>query len=168
MLAATGSACHSSMCRGSVIGQATSDVNAPAAAAARTPGTSVYFDTVDPLGKRLHAAAQVGSIPGREKPVVFMAAENRESIDEAANRFIAVIVGALVVLGAGLILPEVRGGDAFFDLCEFGFGAGGVKDGSAGRWRGAPGLRACEAVLPVAMRDSCRLPRRSASLNAAG
>jgi len=75
-----------------------------APAAARTPGTSVYFDTVDPLGKRLHAAAQVGSIPGRDKPVVFMAAENRESIDDAANRFIAVIIGALVVLGAGLIL----------------------------------------------------------------
>ena len=43
------------------------------AAAAATPGTSVYFDTTDPLGKRLHAAAQVGSIPGRNKPVLFMA-----------------------------------------------------------------------------------------------
>ncbi|MDB5469237.1 MAG: sensor histidine kinase [Caulobacter sp.] len=73
-------------------------------AAAKAPGTSIYFDTTDPLGKRLHAAAQVGSIPGRDKPVLFMAAENRESVDEAANRFIAVIIGALVVLGAGLIL----------------------------------------------------------------
>jgi hypothetical protein len=59
-------------------------------------------------------------------------------------------------LGAGLILPEVRSGNAFFDFREFVLGAGGVKDGSAGRWRGAPDPRACEAVLPVAMRDSCR------------
>ena len=73
-------------------------------AAAASPGTSVYFDTTDPLGKRLHAAAQVGSIPGRDKPVLFMAAENRESIDEAANRFVAVIVGALIILGGGLVL----------------------------------------------------------------
>lgn len=74
------------------------------AAATRIPGTSVYFDTTDPLGKRLHAAAQVSSIPGRDQPVLFVAAENRESIDEAANRFITIIVGALVVLGVGLIL----------------------------------------------------------------
>jgi hypothetical protein len=48
-----------------------------------------------------------------------------------------------------LILPEVRIGDARFDEREFVRRLGGVKDSSAGRWRGAPGLRACEAVRPV-------------------
>ena len=49
------------------------------------------------------------------------------------------------LLGACLIFPEIRRGDAFFYLGEFLFGAGGVKDSSAGRRRGAPGLRTCEA-----------------------
>ena len=55
------------------------------------------------------------------------------------------------LLRRGLVLPEVRGGDAFFDSGEFVCGACGVKDSSAGRWRGAPGPRTCEAVRRVAM-----------------
>jgi hypothetical protein len=54
------------------------------------------------------------------------------------------------LLRLGLIFPEVRSGDAFFYFCEFDFGAGGVKDGSAGPWRGAPDPRTCEADRPVA------------------
>jgi signal transduction histidine kinase len=68
------------------------------------PGVSVYFETRDPLGKPLHAAAQLGSIPGRTAPVLFLAAENRESIDQALKRFAYIIAGALVILGVGLIL----------------------------------------------------------------
>jgi hypothetical protein len=37
------------------------------------------------------------------------------------------------LLRLGLVLPEVRLGDAGFDAIEFGAGAGGVKDSSAGR-----------------------------------
>jgi hypothetical protein len=58
---------------------------------------------VDPLGKPLHAGAQLGSIPGRNAPLLFLAAENRESIDAATARFVVVIAGSLVLLGAGLI-----------------------------------------------------------------
>ena len=74
------------------------------ARARRTPGVSVFFDTTDSLGKRLHAGAQLATVPGRTAPVLFMAAENRESIDQAARQFALVIVGALVALGGGLIL----------------------------------------------------------------
>jgi hypothetical protein len=49
------------------------------------------------------------------------------------------------LLRAGLILPEVRCGDTFFDFGELGGGTGGVKDGSAGPRRAAPDLRTCEA-----------------------
>jgi hypothetical protein len=49
-----------------------------------------------------------------------------------------------------LILPEIGGGNALFDGGEFGFGAGGVKDGFAGPWRGAPDPRTCEADRPIA------------------
>ncbi|MFN3856454.1 MAG: sensor histidine kinase [Caulobacter sp.] len=69
----------------------------------RKPGVSVFFNATDQLGKPLLVAAQVGSIPGREAPVIFMSAENRESIDEASNAFAVTMVGALVLLGAGLI-----------------------------------------------------------------
>lgn len=75
-----------------------------AARARANPGVSVYFDTTDPLNKPLHAAAQLGVIPGRTEPVLFMAAENREAIDAATRRFTYIIAGALIVLGAGLIL----------------------------------------------------------------
>jgi catechol 2,3-dioxygenase-like lactoylglutathione lyase family enzyme len=44
-----------------------------------------------------------------------------------------------------LILPEVWSGDAFFYLGEFDRRASGVKDSSASRQRGAPGLRTCGA-----------------------
>jgi signal transduction histidine kinase len=67
------------------------------------PGVTLYFDTTDPLNKPLHAGAQLGSIPGRAEPVIFMSAENREAIDAAVRRFALIIVGALVLLGAGLI-----------------------------------------------------------------
>jgi signal transduction histidine kinase len=83
-----------------------SSLSPPAAVIAharKQPGETVYFDTIDPLGKPLHAGAQLGSIPGRNSPVVFLAAENRESIDAATARFVVIIVGSLVILGAGLI-----------------------------------------------------------------
>jgi hypothetical protein len=49
------------------------------------------------------------------------------------------------LLRVRLVFPEVRFGDALFDLGQFDCGAGGVKDGSAGRRRGAPDPRTCEA-----------------------
>jgi hypothetical protein len=48
-------------------------------------------------------------------------------------------------LSAGLILPEVRSGDAILYAGKFDGGAGGVKGSSAGRRRGAPDLRICGA-----------------------
>jgi hypothetical protein len=45
-----------------------------------------------------------------------------------------------------LIFPEIRQRDALFDFGEFYFGAGPVKDGSAGRWPAGLDPRTCEAV----------------------
>ena len=53
------------------------------------------------------------------------------------------------LLRGRLILPEVRIGDALLYGCEFLCGAGGVKDSSADRRRGAPDPDTCEAVRPV-------------------
>jgi hypothetical protein len=48
-------------------------------------------------------------------------------------------------LRGGLVLPEVWSGNALFDPGELVFGSGAVKDGYAGRRRGAPDPRTCEA-----------------------
>jgi hypothetical protein len=50
------------------------------------------------------------------------------------------------LLRPGLVLPEVRLGDALLYLCEFFCVAGDVKDSSAGRRRGAPDPDTCEAA----------------------
>jgi hypothetical protein len=59
------------------------------------------------------------------------------------------------LLRARLVLPEVRRADAFFYLLELFVRAGGVKDSSAGRRRGAPDPRTCEAGRRI--RWPCRI-----------
>jgi hypothetical protein len=49
------------------------------------------------------------------------------------------------LLRAGRVLPEIRLGDLLFYSCELFGGTCGVKDGSAGRLRGARDPRTCEA-----------------------
>jgi hypothetical protein len=81
--------------------------------------------------------------------------EHREIVGATAERLaqLAVFFQAAAalqeLLGRRLILPEVGGGNALFDLCQFGRRTGGVKDSSAGRWRAAPDPRTCEAVRRV-------------------
>jgi hypothetical protein len=50
------------------------------------------------------------------------------------------------LLRSGLVLPEIRRGDAVFYFPEFIRRAGGVKDSSAGPSRGGSDPRTCEAV----------------------
>ena len=76
-------------------------------------GRTAYFDAVDPLGRPIHVGAQLARLPGRTEPVVFMAAENRSSIDSDSSRFGVTIVIALILVGAGLVavvLVQVRVG----------------------------------------------------------
>jgi signal transduction histidine kinase len=48
--------------------------------------------------------ALTGQLPGRQAPVVFMAAEDRTPVDKDAQRFAVRTAVALVLLGAGIIL----------------------------------------------------------------
>jgi hypothetical protein len=81
--------------------------------------------------------------------------ENREVVDTPPQRVaeVAIVLESPAALKeflrGGLILPEVGIGYSRFDFREFFGGLGSVKDSSAGRWRGAPDPRACEAVRPV-------------------
>ncbi len=67
-------------------------------------GKAVYYDTEGPVHEPLRAAAMLTQLPGRAAPVIFMAAEDRTPVDEAARGFAVVTAGALVALGIGLVL----------------------------------------------------------------
>lgn len=76
-------------------------------------GRTVYFDAADPLGRPIHVGAQLARLPDRTAPVIFMAAENRSSIDADSSRFAVTIVIALILVGVGLVavvLVQVRVG----------------------------------------------------------
>jgi hypothetical protein len=59
--------------------------------------------------------------------------------------FLQPAAALLDLLRVGLVLPEVGGGGELLYLGELDPGACGVKDSSAGRRRGAPDPRTCEA-----------------------
>ena len=67
------------------------------------PGSTVYYDTVGPVGERLRASARTVMLPNHATPVVFLAAEDRGPIDRDARRFAETTAIALLLLGAGLV-----------------------------------------------------------------
>jgi signal transduction histidine kinase len=80
------------------------DSELPAPADPLKPGATVRYDTRGPQGEPLRAVALTGQLPGRQAPVVFMAAEDRTPVDKDAQRFAVRTAIALVLLGAGIIL----------------------------------------------------------------
>jgi signal transduction histidine kinase len=83
-------------------------------------GKPIYYNTPGPAGEPLRAAAIMALLPGRTEPLIFMAAQDRQPVDDAANRFAVLTAFALVALGVGLVLAvvlQVRLGLApLFDL----------------------------------------------------
>jgi signal transduction histidine kinase len=68
------------------------------------PGRPIAFDApgVQP-GERLRAVARWTTLPGREAPLVFIAAEDRRPIDREVRNFFTTTAIAFALLGAGLI-----------------------------------------------------------------
>jgi signal transduction histidine kinase len=71
------------------------------------PGTAVSYDSRGPLNEPLRARAQQNWLPGRAAPVVFLAAEDRTSIDRDVRGFVAATAGAFILLGVLLIVAIV-------------------------------------------------------------
>jgi len=70
------------------------------------PGVYNYYDTVGPAqdGREpLRAVALLAYLPGHAAPVIFMAAENRTSLDRDEHRFAIYTGVALLLLGAGVV-----------------------------------------------------------------
>jgi signal transduction histidine kinase len=81
--------------------------------ALRTIGRQLNYAAKGPLGEPLRIAAQTDTLPGRNTPLIFMAAVNRSPSDHDVARSTTLTWIALMVLGAGLvsaIVVQVRVG----------------------------------------------------------
>lgn len=68
------------------------------------PGRPVAFDAEGPQpGERVRVLARWTTFYGHEKPVIFMAAEDRRPVDRDVRNFMATTAAAFALLSAGLI-----------------------------------------------------------------
>jgi signal transduction histidine kinase len=84
------------------------------------PGATLFFDLRGPAEEPLRAAALLSRLPGRQTPILFIAAEDRSPLNADARRYAATTALALLLLGAGLVaavLVQVRVGlQPVFDI----------------------------------------------------
>lgn len=105
---------------------------------ASAAGATISYNAPGPNnGEPLRVAASQKQLPGRDRPVVFIAAINRSNIDADARQFATLTWIALGLLGAGLV------GAVFFQvriglrpLYELGQEIGDVRKGRATRIEG--------------------------------
>ncbi|GAD59150.1 LOW QUALITY PROTEIN: sensor histidine kinase [Brevundimonas abyssalis TAR-001] len=102
---------------------------------AEVAGGTVSYNAVGPNnGEPLRVAASQKQLPGREQPVVFIAALNRSNIDSDTRQFATLTWAALGLLGVGLMAAvffQVRIG--LRPLYELGQEIGDVRKGRATR-----------------------------------
>ncbi len=102
---------------------------------AEVAGGTVSYNAVGPNnGEPLRVAASQKQLPGREQPVVFIAALNRSNIDSDTRQFATLTWIALGLLGVGLMAAvffQVRIG--LRPLYELGQEIGDVRKGRATR-----------------------------------
>ena len=102
------------------------------------PGKTVAYDTRGPLNEPLRARAQQNWLPGRPTPVIFLAAEDRTSVDRDVRGFVVATAAAFLLLGGGLvaaIVMQVRVG--LRPLFELRREVASVRRGKAERLAGA-------------------------------
>ena len=71
------------------------------------PGRPVSYETRGPLDEPLRAMALQAKLPGREAPVIFMAAEDRTPVNHDVRRFVTATAIAFVLLGVGMVAAVV-------------------------------------------------------------
>ena len=101
-------------------------------------GKAVAYDTRGPLNEPLRARAQQNWLPGRTTPVIFLAAEDRTTVDRDVRGFVVATAAAFVLLGGLLIaaiVMQVRVG--LQPLFELRREVASVRRGKADRLAGA-------------------------------
>lgn len=63
----------------------------------------IRYNAVGPQDQPLRALARQNALPGRKAPVIFLAAEDRSSVNRDVRRFVVSTAAAFIVLGAGLV-----------------------------------------------------------------
>ncbi|THD59114.1 sensor histidine kinase [Phenylobacterium sp.] len=71
------------------------------------PGRTVSYDTRGPKDEPLRARAQQNLLPGRKAPVIFLAAEDRSSVDRDVSNFVVATSAAFLLLAALLVVAIV-------------------------------------------------------------
>jgi signal transduction histidine kinase len=71
------------------------------------PGKRIAYNARGPQNEPLRVRAQQNVLQDRKAPVIFLAAEDRSSVDREISSFVAATAAAFIVLGAGLILAIV-------------------------------------------------------------
>ena len=87
-----------------------SELKAPVGVVARLaaePGKPVTYDTKGPLEEPLRAMVSQAKLPGRDAPVIFMAAEDRSPVNRDIRSFIAATAVVFLLLGVGLMAAVV-------------------------------------------------------------
>ena len=87
-----------------------SELGAPAGLAgrlARNPGAPIAYEISGPLKEPLRVRASQVKLPGRTQPVIFMAAEDRTSINRDIRSFITATAVVFLLLGVGLVAAVV-------------------------------------------------------------
>jgi signal transduction histidine kinase len=114
-----------------------SEMEAPADLVERLrdqPGAPVAFDATGPVMEPLRAVALMAQLPGRDEPVVFIAAEDRTPVNRDVRNFAIRTAAFLGLLAVGLIAAvfvQVRIGLA--PLFAMGREVAGVRQGKAQR-----------------------------------
>ena len=71
------------------------------------PGRTVSYDTRGPQDEPLRVRAQQNFLVGRKAPVIFLAAENRSSVDHDVWNFVVATAAAFLLLAALLVIAIV-------------------------------------------------------------
>ena len=75
----------------------------PGGMAQPKPGVRIYYNSVGPDMQPLRVAARAVTLPGYPRPVVFLTADDRSSLDRDARRFAETALIALALVGTALI-----------------------------------------------------------------
>ncbi|MFJ6024901.1 sensor histidine kinase [Brevundimonas sp. NPDC092305] len=67
-------------------------------------GQTISYNATGPIDRPLRIAASLKTLPGRDRPLVFMAGVDRTTIDVDTRQFSTFTWSALLILGLGLII----------------------------------------------------------------
>ena len=71
------------------------------------PGKHRSYDTTGPQGEPLRARAEQDWLTGRKAPVIFLAGEDRSSVNRDVQGFVTATALAFILLGAGLVIAII-------------------------------------------------------------